>query len=415
MRSFGQGIKHLVLAVIWLAALICISEVALRTQRWHTAAFPTPDGEHRAAADVVPSTATYQQLRPMVGSLRNFERGGLRTNSFGLRGPEVQIPKPAGTFRVVCLGDDTTLAVHLAEIDTYCERLRNYLQERTQLHVEVVNAGLPGGCPLTGLLLMRQRLLGLQPDLVLQHVDPTDVSDDRLVRPFTFMDEQGTPLAAIHPSCRNAAAPTLLSLSNEFLLAGWVREQLVEKWRASTADNRMPHDGVEWEMAAEQSLGPLALLRTLVSGAYCEVIVTAADEPLQPSTGAVADRDDRVRPASGEYESPAPLSLAVFAREQNLRYLDASAELRNRAPGEPPLIVETAEEHDLYAALQAEFIIANVPGVWSTPTTGGPGPAPTTGAAPVNGAPPASVTPGALPATGAVQPLSDASLRGSRH
>lgn len=412
MRSIGHGIKHILLAVIWLAALICISEVALRAERWRTAVCPPAGGENAAAARVVPSAGTYQRLQPMVGSLRNFERGGLRTNSFGLRGPEIAIPKPAGTFRVICLGDDTTLALHLAELDTYCERLRGYLQERTQLHVEVINAGLPGGCPLTGLLLMRQHLLGLQPDLVLQHVDPTDVADDRIVRPFTFMDEQGTPLAAIHPSCRHTAAPTWLSLSNEFLLTGWVRERLVENWQDSTADNRIPHDGVEWEMAAEQALAPLATLQTLVGGAYCEVIVTAADDPLHHSTSAVAHRDDRIRPASGEAEAAAPLSLATYAREQHLRYLDASSELRVRAPGEPPLVVETAEEHDLYAALQAEFIFANVPGVWSTPTSGGPAATPTGGAAVV---PPGNVAPGALPANGAAQPLTDASLRGPLH
>jgi hypothetical protein len=42
MRSFGHGIKHLLLAVIWLAALVCITEVALRAQRWRAVAYPQP-------------------------------------------------------------------------------------------------------------------------------------------------------------------------------------------------------------------------------------------------------------------------------------------------------------------------------------------------------------------------------------
>lgn len=387
MRSVGHGIKHLLLAVIWLVAIVCITEVALRAHRWHTAAWPQPGDEDASLASfVVPSAETYQQLRPLVGGHADPERVAFRTNAFGLRGPEILIPKPAGVFRVICLGDDTTIARELDEEDTYCERMRVHLQERTQLQVEVINAGLPGGCPLTGLLLLRHRLLGLQPDLVLQHVDPTDVEDDRLVRPFTFIDEQGLPLAAVHPSCRQTAAPTLTSLSREFLLFDCTRERIVDEWMSASAGQEEDWDDVEWEMAAEQSLSPLSALKTLVGGAYCEVIVTTADDPLLIPTGALAERDRDVRPVSGETE-PQPSSLAAYARAQQLKYLDASEALRAHDPSQPPLLLETPEDHDLYAALQAEFIVANVPGVWSTPTTGAPG---------------------ALPTVSAPQPLSDA-------
>lgn len=377
MRSVGHGIKHLLLAVIWLVALVCISEVALRAHRWHSAAYPQPgDDDSSEARTIVPSAETYQQLRPLIGSFNDPERVELRTNAFGLRGPEILIPKPAGVFRVVCLGDDTTIARHLTEDETYCERLRVHLQERTQLQVEVINGGLPGGCPLTGLLLLRHRLLGLQPDLVLQHVDPTDVDDDRLVRPFTYMDERGVPLAAVHPTFRQTAAPTLTSLSREFLLFDWARERVIDQWRAAGTDDGEDWDDVEWEMAAEQSLSPLTSLQTLVGGAYCEVIVTAADDPLLRPTGALAAHERDVRPAGGEVE-PEQAGLGAFARAQRMLYLDASVALRAHDPSQPPLLVETAEEHDLYAALQAEFIVANVPGVWSSSTTGAPGALPT--------------------------------------
>jgi hypothetical protein len=390
MRSIGHGIKHLLLAVIWLVALACITEVALRANRWHKAAYPQPGDEDSGFASlVVPNAETYQQLRPMLGAHSDPDHMALRTNAFGLRGPEILIPKPAGVFRVICLGDDTTIARYLAEEETYCERLRVHLQERTQLQVEVINAGVPGGCPLTGLLLLRHRLLGLQPDLVLQHVDPTDVEDDRLVRPFTYMDEQGLPLAAVHPSCRQSTAPTLASLSREFLLFDWTRERIVEEWMSAAGEGQQEWDDVEWEMAAEQSLSPLPALKTLVGGAYCEVIVTTADDPLLSPTGALADRDRDVRPVGGESELQQS-SLAAYARAQQLKYLDASEALRAHDPSQPPLLVETPEDHDLYAALQAEFIVANVPGVWSTPTTGAPG---------------------ALPAVGSPQPLSDAAAQ----
>ncbi|MBL8848844.1 MAG: hypothetical protein JNG89_04140 [Planctomycetaceae bacterium] len=389
MRSLGQGIKHLLLAVIWLAALACITEVALRAQRWHARAYPqAAQSLSDPADDVVPSAETYQQLRPMLGIIEDPDRQSLRTNAFGLRGPEMLIPKPAGVFRVICLGDDTTLARQLHEEETYCERLRVHLQQRTQLRVEVINAGLPGGCPLTGLLLLRHRLLGLQPDVVLQHVDPTDIEDDRLVRPFTFMDEQGLPLAAVHPSCRQTTSPTLLSLSHEFLVLDWLRDRCVDEWQATAAQERDPWDEVDWEMAATQAFSPLADLRTLVTGVYCTVIVTTADDPLSRPSGAVARRDG-IRPASDETGGP-PSDLGGYVRALQLPYLDATAELRAQDPRQPPLRVETPDEHDLYAELQAECIVANVPGVWTPSTSGAPGvlpgissPQPLTDAAPL--------------------------------
>ena len=390
MRSVGHGIKHLFLAVIWLAALLCITEVALRAHRWHTAAYPSGDAEQPTVCSVVvPSAETYLQLRPMLGGLREPERGGLRTNAFGLRGPEIAVPKPTGVFRVICLGDDTTLALHLPEEMTYCDRLQAYLQERTQLHVEVINAGLPDGCPLTSLLLLRHRLLGLQPDVVLQHVDPTDIDDDRLVRPYAFMDEQGVPLVAIHPSIRQSASPTLFSLSQEFLVLDWGCERLAKEWPAASADPQQAWDAVEWDMAAEQALSPLPALQKLVSGAYCEVIVTTADDPLLRPVGALAREDAVIRPVGAESPSDQPLSLAAYARNMRLLCLDASVELRARDSSQPPLRIETAEDHELYAALQAEFLVANVPSVWSAPVD----------------------APNALPATAAPQPLSEAAPR----
>lgn len=387
MRSVGHGIKHLLLAVIWLAALLCITEVAMRAHRWHAAAYPQSDARRgEASRVVVPSAETYLQLRPMLGHFRDHERGGLRTNAFGLRGPEIAIPKPAGVFRVICLGDDTTLARDLPEEQTYCQRLRDYLQERTQLHVEVINAGLPGGCPLSSLLLLRHHLLGLQPDVVLQHVDPTDVDDDRLIRPYTFLDEQGVPLVAIHPSLRDSAAPTLLSLSQEFLLLDWAREGVVDRWNPREAESDRSWDPVEWEMAAEQALSPLAALQSLVSGAYCEVIVTTADDPLRQPVGAVAREDAGIRPISGESEREQPLSLAVYTRRLKMLFMDASEQLRALDASQPPLRIETPEDHELYAALLAEFLVSSVPSVWSAPTD----------------------APNALPSPGDPQPLSDA-------
>ena len=113
-------------------------------------------------------------------------------------------------------------------------------------------------------------------------------------------------------------------------------------------------------------------------------------EMMEAYWSAVARGDEGIRPVSHESEDSPPTDLAAYTRALRMLYLDASAELRAQDASQPPLVVETADDHDLYAALQAEFIVANVPGVLSSPMTGAPG---------------------ALPAAGAPQPLSDAAAR----
>jgi len=58
------------------------------------------------------------------------------TNSFGLRSPEVAVPKPAGTFRILSLGDSRTFGWGLADEATYSRRLERLLSELPKLNRE---------------------------------------------------------------------------------------------------------------------------------------------------------------------------------------------------------------------------------------------------------------------------------------
>ena len=147
----------------------------VRALRWYQAA----QGPELAAQAVdfelvMPGNETFLRMRALASVEREVpetaEVVAFRTNSFGLRGPEIELPKPSGVFRILCLGDETTVAAEVGEELTYCNQLQQLLQPFTDLKVEVVNAGLPGGCPLTCELLLRHRLLGIQPDLILLHL-----------------------------------------------------------------------------------------------------------------------------------------------------------------------------------------------------------------------------------------------------
>ena len=86
-------------------------------------------------------------------------------NALGLRGPEVTRDKPAGTLRVLGLGDSFTFGVGVRDEDTFLRRLENRLDDEQP--VEVLNAGTQGYNTRDQQVTLERRWLGLEPDLVL--------------------------------------------------------------------------------------------------------------------------------------------------------------------------------------------------------------------------------------------------------
>ncbi|MEM9703928.1 MAG: hypothetical protein AAF907_15930, partial [Planctomycetota bacterium] len=125
-------------------------------------------------------------------------------NSLGLRGGELLTPKPDGLRRVLLLGDEAALAVGLDEAETFAGRLVSSLSAAASratpgTSAEVVNAAVPGDCPLLSVLRLR-RLVAVQPDLVLLCVRPSDLAEDALYRRDLLTDETGRPIACPHPA-----------------------------------------------------------------------------------------------------------------------------------------------------------------------------------------------------------------------
>lgn len=109
-----------------------------------------------------------------------------RHNPHGCRGPDFAVPKPAGIFRIVCLGGSTTYETGVrADLEAYPARLEALLRSRGLAQVEVVNAGVPGYNSFESSLLLQLRVLEWQPDLVLYYDNTNDVHP-RLVEPALF-------------------------------------------------------------------------------------------------------------------------------------------------------------------------------------------------------------------------------------
>ena len=104
----------------------------------------------------------------------------VRTNALGLRGPELG-PRTPGTLRVLALGDSVTFGYHVADGETWPALLEARLRGGGRA-AEVIN----GGCGHFSLpderLYATERLLSLEPDVVVLQFCSNDVLESELLR-----------------------------------------------------------------------------------------------------------------------------------------------------------------------------------------------------------------------------------------
>ena len=89
------------------------------------------------------------------------------SNSWGFRGPEVSVKKPSSVIRIVCLGASTTEGSQ-GDQETYPYFLEQELRRVLPNHaIEVINAGHHGQGIDDLLEILRQRVMPLEPDIVI--------------------------------------------------------------------------------------------------------------------------------------------------------------------------------------------------------------------------------------------------------
>jgi lysophospholipase L1-like esterase len=104
---------------------------------------------------------------------------GRHVNTLGYRGREFPLTKPAGSFRIVCVGNSITFGeASSSDSTTYPPVLEKVIRERKEIPapVEVINAGVMGYTSYQSLVDLRTRLIGLQPDLVILCVCWNDIT-----------------------------------------------------------------------------------------------------------------------------------------------------------------------------------------------------------------------------------------------
>ncbi len=183
------------LGLIGAVAGIALVEIVLRLK-------PAPEGRSYMVADPV----LHHRLRP--STTRVVLGAPFSTNTLGLRGDEIAIPKPPGTFRIIMLGDSFTEGRGLTLDQTVSRQVEKLLAGRACPRHEVINAGVTSYSPLIEYVQLKTLGLRLEPDLVVLGFDMTDVYDDFIRTQSARLGPDGLPLAV--PSDRRADTAVIM-------------------------------------------------------------------------------------------------------------------------------------------------------------------------------------------------------------
>jgi hypothetical protein len=89
-------------------------------------------------------------------------------NSQSFRSDEITIKKPAGTFRICCVGGSAVYDTRVDIKDAWPTQLQAMLRKKfPSKKIEVVNAGLPGRTSADSLVNVGLRILPLKPDVII--------------------------------------------------------------------------------------------------------------------------------------------------------------------------------------------------------------------------------------------------------
>jgi hypothetical protein len=238
----------------------------------------------------VRSWTVHHALRP------GYSNPAVHINSFGLRSPEVTVPKPAGTIRILLLGDSFTFGMRVKDDETFGRRLEEGLRGKYgTAPVEVVSAGVLSYCPLLEYLQYRHHLHILEPDLVVLNFDMSDVQDHMAYSRDAVVGSDGVPLFVTEPSLRSQAPSAMPKL----LLFEWLGRRIRgARGRLESTLQGVPFvrdqdrylwaldGGPELDAEALSTMAPILDLAKLLQHDGIPLVVATYPQPWQTSADA---------------------------------------------------------------------------------------------------------------------------------
>jgi lysophospholipase L1-like esterase len=171
------------------------------------------------------------------------------SNSMAYRGPEVDLVKPDGVYRIVLLGGSTTHGYGVDDNETIDAHMRSILAERhPDRRFEVVNLALGGYDAYQLFERMRTDGVHFAPDLLIINSGINDVRNAPF-RDIKLADPRTLLWQAVFERLREEArkgGPGLWSRLNHYSylsrLPGFIRSRALLRPRAAAARRVIPHD-----------------------------------------------------------------------------------------------------------------------------------------------------------------------------
>lgn len=178
--------RRLIVSLILILSPFFLLEGGARLVVWGYARWVNPFEERQFARDsVVTRRYVYLRYDFVKGRTGFVSYDRAHINSLGFRGPEFSPVKQPGELRVVCLGNSVTFGWGVsADSLTYPARLERWLRARyPNQPLRVINAGMPrfNSHDILGVLL--QKVVPLQPDIVVILSGWNDLEDSIVGRP----------------------------------------------------------------------------------------------------------------------------------------------------------------------------------------------------------------------------------------
>lgn len=369
IKAATNSIKHFLTAAALLLLMLLLAEVFLRT----TGAGLTPTITSRTCAMhhsiLVPSSTTHHEMQRLAEA-EIFPGIKFSTNSLGLRGPQPAIAKSPETTRVLILGDETVLGAHLNEDQTLTGRLSQFVAHSGR-KIEVINAGVPGFCPLLSWIQFEHELQKLRPDLVILHFDMTDVADDAGYRSLVKSEDSQQICSNLLLSKKREPENRLTSLIVDSSVCSWLRTQtgvLAGPDSKGTASLQRRYEWTEsprsdLRLPIKHAVHPIQLFSEAAATQGFQLMVSTSPVPWQTTGSADFPEVATSFAASSEWPVTNDLPhriLAAMCEKFSVTFCDSTPAFRNFSQPSKLFLADDCRLSNIGTALYAREIAATI-------------------------------------------------------
>lgn len=276
------------------------------------------------------SWTVHHTMRPGYQGLGDpGENQEIRTNSFGLRGPEPLVPKRHDVFRILFLGDSFTYGWKVRRKDRFTERLQSKLKAPGEKKMECVNGGLISYAPILSYLQYKHHLHILDPNLVVLSFDMSDLQDHQDYKDDTVFDHKGRPLF-----CQEKTLGQPRGSVPDLLFFRWMG---IRQAHSAAIELRGRYDWTrdgeskDWSSEAQEALMPIKHLADLLKINNIPLVLATYPQPWQAHPQA----SPRVRGWLGVSENTIHTEdrpfqiIEAFARHHGIAYVNVTPSFRD--------------------------------------------------------------------------------------